>query len=138
MSILTRWMFQYYAAFLLLTVPLVSAITRWLFAACRRNYAEHLIINTYITAATVVITTCLFPVLVAVNDSWLVEAWNSALLPLTVGYHAFALVKVFSAQAARIRVVPRAIAAVASYYLITSLVLGIVVVVYAVRTGLRP
>jgi hypothetical protein len=112
----TRWMFQYYSVVLLLLLPVASAITRWCFAACDRNYAEHLIINTYITAITVMFTAVLFPILLALRPEWLSIVWNSV-LPLTGVYNVFALVKVFGPTAERVKVMPRAIAAVALYYL---------------------
>lgn len=139
------WMFQYYSLLLLLLLPLAAGITRWCFAAWPRNYAEHLVINAYITAETTACYCCLFPVFLLMSRTpWLAVTWNT-IGALTYAYYSFALVKVFGADvfdtvvcgpgARRKKVVVRSIAAILLYVLSITLPAWIAGFVYALAGG---
>jgi uncharacterized membrane protein len=118
---LTRWTFQYYSLFLLLLLPLSSAISKRCFATYGRNYAEHLILNAYITAVQVAFATCAFPFLALMSQTaWLSVAWNCQ-VPVVCLYSICALVQVFGRPTARIKAVLRASMAVVFYLLATAL-----------------
>jgi hypothetical protein len=120
---------------LLSQLPVVSAITRWFFAASRRNYAEQLVINTFTTGVSLAVFACLFPLFLAMGPSWFAVAWNSSVLLLSV-YYVFVLVKVLGTSAGQLKVVLRAIAAVVLYYFLVSIAIVIPAGVYIYRNGL--
>ena len=126
---LVRWTLQYYSLVLLLQLPVVSAITRGFFAASRRNYAEHVVINAFISGVSVAFLACLFPLFLGIDPSWLAVAWNST-VPLMSVYYVFALVKIFGASAGRLKAVLRAIAAVVLYYFLVFLAIAVLAGVY--------
>jgi len=112
---MTRLSFQYYSLLLLLLLPLASVCSRWVFAARGRNYAEHLIVNTYLTAEQAAFTACTFPLLAVLNHTpWFGAAYQGT-LPLGLLYAVFGYVDVFGIPGARAKAVWRAIVTVVLY-----------------------
>jgi hypothetical protein len=129
---LTRWIFQYYSLSMLLLLPMWSCISKWCFAASGRNYAEHLIVNTYVAATQVVFMTCTFPLLALLNQTaWLGVAWNLQ-IPIMVIYSIFALAQVFAAPVANAKVVMRATMTTVLYYVALAVPMFVAAVAYAV------
>ena len=129
--------FQYAALLLVVQLPVAGAITRMCFAASGRNYAEHLVINTYVAAMGSAYMVLLFPVLWLLNDTpWFGLAWNSA-LPVFLLYSGFVFIKVFGTALGRGASVRRTLGALALYVLSNILMYGVPMGIFLYRLALR-
>ncbi len=112
-----------------LMLPFASLISKWCFRRKKLYYGEHLILNTYIFAQSILITVILAPfifIIPALLPSFTSVSFCITLFYFTYAFHSYFKRSIFSAVAGTLAVY---IGGIISFVLLVSIILTIIVLI---------
>lgn len=130
-----KTMQQYYTLILFLTIPLISLISKIVFYDLKKyNFAEHIIIYSYGYSAFLILSYLMLPFLLIFKNTFVTYSYFT--IPLIILYHIYLLKRFFELNIKTIIIKTLFFLVVGFlFYIIFSLLAGIIIVFYLISTG---
>jgi hypothetical protein len=93
---LNHWIAAHYSWFALFSIPLFAVMTFYAFKRQGYNFAEHLIINAFLTGQRFVFLFILFPIAYLLKDSPYLETFRSSMILIEFALRFWALDQLFT------------------------------------------